>query len=85
MPCHAPTMLFFSRPWHSTSIERQPVVYLPLFGFFQLPCGVPQRLLTEAYQSQMQVASVKPNNIVMDKEKSGSSTLQKRRSVNLLD
>ena len=26
----------------------------------------------------MQVASVKPNNVCMDEEKSGSSTLQKR-------
>ena len=62
-PCHALTMLFFSRPQHSTSIERRTVGYLPAFSFFQLPCGVPQRLLSEAYQSQMQVASVKPNNI----------------------
>ena len=34
------------------------------------------KLLSDVYQSQMQVASVKPN-IVTDEEKSGSSTLQK--------
>ena len=43
------------------------------------------KLKSHAYQSQMQVASVKPNTVVMDDEKSGSSTLQKRRSVTLLD
>jgi hypothetical protein len=31
----------------------------------------------------MQVASVKPNTVCMDEEKSGSSTLQKRRFVTL--
>ena len=41
--------------------------------------------LSDAYPSQMQVASVKPNTVCMDEEKSGSSTLQKRRSVTLLD
>jgi len=65
MPCpsHAPTIPFFSRPWHSTSVERLPVGYLTAFGFFWLPRGVPRRLLSKAYQSQMQVASVKPNNV----------------------
>ena len=53
-PCHAPTMPFFSRPRHSTSAERRPVFYLPAFGFFRLPRGVPRRLLSETYQSQMQ-------------------------------
>ena len=33
-PCHALTMLFFSRPRHSTAVERQPVGYLPAFDFF---------------------------------------------------
>ena len=32
--------------------------------------------LSDAYQSQMQVASVKPKTVCMDEEKSGSSTLQ---------
>jgi len=84
-PCLAPTMPFFSRPRHSTSVKRWPVGYLPAFGFFRLPRRVPQRLLPEAYQSQMQVASVNPNNVVVDEEKSGSCTLWKRRSVTLLD
>jgi len=63
MPCHAPTMPFSSRTRHSTSVERRPMGYLPAFGFFRLPRGVPRRLLSEAYQSQIQVASVKPNNV----------------------
>ena len=63
MPCYAPTMTFFSRPRHSTSVERRPVDDLPAFGFFRLPRGVPRRLLSDAYQSQMQVASVKSNTI----------------------
>jgi hypothetical protein len=33
-PCHALTMPFFSRPRHSTAVERRPVAYLPEFGFF---------------------------------------------------
>jgi len=37
--------------------------YLPAFSFFQLSRGVPRRLLLEAYQSQMQVSTVKPNNV----------------------
>ena len=37
------------------------------------------KLLSDAYQSQMKVVSVKPNTVCMDEEKSGSSTLQKWR------
>jgi hypothetical protein len=77
-PCHALTMLFFSRPWHSTAVERRPVGYLPAFGFFRLPGGVPRRLLSEAYQSTSQRSI--PTTV-----KSGSSTLQKGQSVKLLD
>ena len=77
LPCHAPTMPFFSRPRQSTSVGRRPVGYLPAFGFFRLQRRVPRRLLSDAYQSQMQVASVKPP-FVMDEEKRGSSTLQKK-------
>ena len=45
--CHAapvpsPTMSFFSRPRHSTSVERRPVYYLLALGFFRLPRGVPR-------------------------------------------
>ena len=50
LPCYALTMPFFSRPRHSTSVKRQPVGYLPVFGFFRLPRGVPRRLLSDAYQ-----------------------------------
>jgi len=63
----------FSRPRYSTAwahhgmwelisaVDRRPVGELPASGFFRLPRGVPRRLLSEAYQSKMQVASVKPN------------------------
>jgi hypothetical protein len=74
-PCHALTMPFFSRPRHSTAGERRPVGYPPAFGFFRLPRGVPRRL---AYQSSSQRSI--PTTV-----KSGSSTLQERRSVKLLD
>jgi len=77
-PCHAQTMPFFSRPWHSTAVERRPVGYLSAFGFFRLPRGVPRRLLSEAYQSFSQRSI--PTTV-----KSGSNTLQKGRSVKLLD
>jgi hypothetical protein len=76
-PCHALTMPFFSRPRHSTGVERRPVGYLSAFGFFRLPRGVPRRLLSEAYQSSSKRSI--PTIV-----KSGSSTLQKRRSVKLL-
>jgi len=77
-PCHALTMPFFSRPRHSMAVERRPVGYLPAFGFFRLPRRVPRRLLSEAYQSSSQRSI--PTTV-----KSGSSTLQKRRSVKMLD
>jgi hypothetical protein len=77
-PCHALTMPFFSRPRHNTAVERLPVGYLPAFGFFRLPREVSRRLLSEAYQSPSQRSI--PTTV-----KSGSSTLQNRRSVKLLD
>jgi hypothetical protein len=77
-PCHALTMPFFSRPRHSTAFERRPVGYLLTFGFFRLPRGVPRRLFSEIYQSPSQRSIPTIVN-------SGSSTLQKRRSVKLLD
>jgi len=77
-PCHALTMPFFSRPRHSTAVERRPVGNLPAFGFFRLPRGVPRRLFSEAYQSSSQWSI--PTTV-----KSGSSTLQKRWAVSLLD
>ena len=68
-PCHAPTMPFFSRPRHSTPVERRPLGYLSAFGFFRLPRRVLRTLLSEAYQSQMQVASVKPSNVCHGRRK----------------
>jgi hypothetical protein len=44
------------------AFQRQHVGELPAFSFFLLPPTVPGRL-SEAYQSQMQVASVKQSNI----------------------
>jgi len=35
------------------------------------------KLFSDAYQSQNQVGSVKPNTVCMDEEESGSGTLQK--------
>jgi hypothetical protein len=71
-PCHhSLTMPFLSRPRHITDIERRPVGYLPAFGFFRLPHGVPRRLSSEAYQSSSQRSI--PATV-----KSGSSTLQKK-------
>jgi len=70
-PCLALTIPFFSRPRHSTTVERRPVGYLPAFSFFRLPRKVPRRLLSEAYQSSSQRSI--PTTV-----KSGSSTLQKK-------
>ena len=78
LPCRALTMLFFSRPRHSTAVERRHVGYLPAFSFVRLPRAVPRRLLSESYQTSSQRSI--PTTV-----KSGSSTLQKRRSVKLLD
>jgi hypothetical protein len=47
----------------ASAVQRRHVGDLPAFGFFRLPRGVPGSLLSEAYQSQMQVASVKRNNV----------------------
>jgi hypothetical protein len=73
-PCHALTMPFFSRPRHSTAVKRRPVGYLPTFGYYRLPRGVPRRLLSEAYHSPSQQSI--PTTV-----KSEGSTLQKRRAV----
>jgi hypothetical protein len=59
-PCRSESN--FSRPQYSAAsawlgmyelalaVQRWHVGNLPVFGFFWLPCGVPQRLLSEAYQ-----------------------------------
>ena len=75
-PCHALTMPFFSRPRHSTAVERRPVGYPPAFDFFRLPRGVARRLLSEAYQSSSQRSI--PTTV-----KSGISTLQKKKTIYL--
>jgi hypothetical protein len=46
----------------ASAVQRRHVGDLPAFGLFRLPRGVPGRL-SEAYQIQMQVASVKQNNV----------------------
>jgi hypothetical protein len=53
----------------ASAVYRLHVVDLPAFGVFLLPRGVPRRLLSEGCQSQMQVASVKQSNFVMDQGK----------------
>ena len=77
--CYARTMPFFSRPRHSTSVERRPVGYLPVFGFFRLPLGVPRRLLSDEYQSQTQVAIVKPNTVFHGRGK--EHTTKKKKTI----
>jgi hypothetical protein len=47
----------------ASAVQRRHVGDLPAFGFFRLPRGVPGSLSSEAYQTQMQVASVKQNNV----------------------
>jgi hypothetical protein len=74
-PRHALIIPFLSRPRQSTAVERRPVSYLPAFGFFRLPRGVPRRLLSEAYQSS-------PQRSIPTTVKSGSSTLQKDDLLN---
>ena len=79
MPCHAVLRPYlsesdFSRPRHSTAwarhgiceltsaVERGSLGDLASFGYFRLPCGIPRRLSSES-QNEMQLASVKPNNV----------------------
>jgi hypothetical protein len=45
------------------AVPRRYVGDLTAFGFFRLPRGIPGRLLSEAYQSLMQVASMKQSNV----------------------
>jgi hypothetical protein len=47
----------------ASAVKKRHVGDLPAFGLFLLPRGVPESLLSEAYQSQMQVASVKQSNV----------------------
>jgi hypothetical protein len=75
-PCHAKNVSFWKRSLKAKagsrqgngmcelvlSVQRRHEGDLPAFGFFRLPRGVPGSL-SEAYQSQMQVASVKQSNV----------------------
>jgi hypothetical protein len=77
LPCHKYVVLkatsqgrgkVAAGEWHgmlelASAVQRRHDGDLPAFGFFRLPRGDPGRLLSEAYQSQMQVASVKQSNI----------------------
>jgi hypothetical protein len=47
----------------ASAVQRRNVGDLPAFGRLLLPRGVPGGLLSEAYQSQMQVDSVKQSNV----------------------
>jgi hypothetical protein len=52
----------------ASAVQRRHVDDLPAFGLYLLPRGVPGSLLSEAYQSQMQVASVKQSNVCHGRE-----------------
>jgi hypothetical protein len=52
----------------ASAIQRWHVGDLSAFDFFLLPHGVPRSLLSEAYKSQMQVASVKQSNVCHGRE-----------------
>jgi hypothetical protein len=52
----------------ASAIQRRHFSDLPDFGLLLLPRGVPGCLLSEAYQSQMQVASVKQSNVCDGRE-----------------
>jgi hypothetical protein len=47
----------------ASAVQRRHVGDLPAFGLLLLPRPVPGSLLSEAYQSQMQVVSVKQSNV----------------------
>ena len=85
-PCHAPMMPFFSRPRHSTSVERRPLGYLPAAS---ASSGYHAEFHEGCYQKHTNVRCRWPvwnqTTFVMDEEKCGSRTLQKRWSVKLLD
>ena len=60
MPCYDHAVLLKATAQH---VRRETACGLPVFGFFRLPRGVTRRFLSKAYQSQMQVASVKPTKV----------------------
>jgi hypothetical protein len=68
-PCHATNMPFWKRLPKARAGSRQGddmrrhIGELPAFGLLLLPRGIPGSLLSEAYQSYMQLASVKQSNV----------------------
>jgi hypothetical protein len=77
MPCHEYAFLKATSQGHGTvaggerhgmcelasAVLIRHVGDLPAFGFFRIPRGIPGRLLSEAYQSLMQVASGKKSKV----------------------
>jgi hypothetical protein len=47
----------------ASAVQRRHASDLPAFGLLLLPRGVPGSLFSEAYQPQMQVASVKQSSV----------------------
>ena len=74
----SPTMTFFWRPQHSTAVECRPLGYLLAFGFFQHPRGVPRSCNQTHTNLRCRCSVWNQTPFVMDEEKSGSSTLQKK-------
>jgi hypothetical protein len=76
MPCHEYAFLKAASQGHDRVVGgsqqgdgmRRYVGDLPAFGLFLLPRPVPGSLLSAAYQSQMQVASVKQSYICHGRE-----------------
>jgi hypothetical protein len=52
----------------ASAVQRRPVGDLPALGLLLLSRGVPGSLLSEAYQSQMKVTSVKQSNVCDGRE-----------------
>ena len=69
IPCSDHAVLLKATAQHGR--RETALCYLPAFGFFRLPRGVPRRLLPEAYRSSSQRSI--PATV-----KSGSSTIQKK-------
>jgi hypothetical protein len=60
----------------ASAVQRRHVGDLSDFGSFLLPRGVPGSLLQEAYQTQMQVASVKQSNVCYGREEAYNFLVQ---------
>jgi hypothetical protein len=76
LPCHEYAFLEATSQGHGRvvavlrqgDVMRRYIGGMPAFGLFLLPCSVPVSLLSEASQSQMQVASVKQSNVCLGRE-----------------